>query len=272
MNAAIFTKSAKGLILASGLIAASSVMGYAQDATVSLGTQATVPLSTFYVSAPSGTVSLGGHSFDMSSGNLISLGNGQSASFTGSWLNASGAYLLLNTANTYLWYDQMTVGTVVVTYSDGTTTSTDLVVGSNIREWRTGASFADTTITDPATTTVWTGTAQSSMGGGSAVIDMLTVSLAGTKTVTSVSVNDTNGFGALQIHLAGLTIDPTTPTASCNLPGNAVNIAQACANSQAYLHAKSAIFTKTSPSQGQSPNSANAGMNTPATTGTHPTH
>jgi len=44
MNAAIFTKPAKGLILASGLIAASSVLGFAQDAPVALGAQATVPL------------------------------------------------------------------------------------------------------------------------------------------------------------------------------------------------------------------------------------
>src|SRR5260370_11515196 len=68
MNAAIFTKPAKGLILASGLIAASSVMGYAQDAPVALGAQATVPLSSLYVSAPSGIVSLGGHIFDLSGG------------------------------------------------------------------------------------------------------------------------------------------------------------------------------------------------------------
>jgi len=64
MNAAIVTKPAKGLILASGLIAATSVMGYAQDATISLGSQATLPLSSLYVSAPTGITTLGGHSFD----------------------------------------------------------------------------------------------------------------------------------------------------------------------------------------------------------------
>src|SRR5919205_2103817 len=119
MNAAIFSKSAKGLILASGLIAASSVLGYAQDAPVALGSQATVPLGSYYVSAPTGTTSLGGHSFDLSGGNLIQLGNGQSATFSGSWTNSKGAYLLLNSANTYLWYDQTVVGSVAVTFSDG---------------------------------------------------------------------------------------------------------------------------------------------------------
>src|SRR5260370_33882063 len=83
MNAAIFTKPAKGLILASGLIAASSVMGYAQDAPVALGAQATVPLSSLYASAPSGIVSLGGHTFDLSGGGLTPLAHRQSGRVTG---------------------------------------------------------------------------------------------------------------------------------------------------------------------------------------------
>src|SRR2546428_2081285 len=161
MNAAIFTKSAKGLILASGLIAASSIMGYAQDAPVALGAQATVPLSGMYAGAPTGSVSLGGHTFDLSAGNLASLANGQSVSFSGSWANATGAYLLLNSANTYLWYDQTVVGNVTLTFSDGTTKSTNLMVGSNLREWRTGAGFTDNVITDPAAAQVWSGTAVS---------------------------------------------------------------------------------------------------------------
>ena len=74
MNAVIL-KSAKGLILASGLIAASSVLGYAQDVTVALGAQASTPLSSMYAGAPSGITTLGGHSFDLSSGNLIALTN-----------------------------------------------------------------------------------------------------------------------------------------------------------------------------------------------------
>src|SRR2546421_5500523 len=184
MNAAIFTKSAKGLILASGLIAASSVVGYAQDAPVALGAQATVALGSMYVSAPAGSASLGGHTFDLSGGNLIALGNGQSASFTGSWANATGAYPLLNSANTYSWFEQSVVGTVTVTFSDGTSQSTDLTVGGNLREWRTGAGFTVNTITDPGAAHVWNGTAQTSMGGGTAVLDMLTISPARTKTVT----------------------------------------------------------------------------------------
>jgi hypothetical protein len=231
MNSAIFTKSAKGLILASGLIAASSVVGYAQDVTVALGAQATVPLSSFYASAPSGTASLGGHSFDLSGGNLVSLGNGQSVTFNGSWSNAQSALLLLNTANTYLWYDQTVVGSVTLTFSDGTTQSTDLMVGGNIREWRTGAGNTVNWLIDPATTTVWSGNATD---GSTAAIDMLTISIVPAKTITSLSVANINGWGALRIDLAGLTIDPLVQQKPvCIREGNSCNTA-AAANSQAW--------------------------------------
>ena len=249
MNAAIFTKPAKGLILASGLIAASSIMGYAQDAPVALGAQATVPLSGMYAGAPTGSVSLGGHTFDLSAGNLASLANGQSVSFSGSWANATGAYLLLNSANTYLWYDQTVVGNVTLTFSDGTTQSTDLMVGSNLREWRTGAGFTVNLITDPAAAQVWSGTATD---GSAAVIDMLSISLTGTKTLTSVTVNDTNGWGALAISLSGLTIsspDPApapAPDPTCTRPGNSCNTPAAVnSNSQKWLPSTSATTPST---------------------------
>jgi hypothetical protein len=232
MNAAIFTKSAKGLILASGLIAASSVVGYAQDATVALGASATVPLSSLYASAPSGIATLGGHAFDLSGGNLVSLANGQTVTYTGSWNNAQSAYLLLNTMNTYLWYDQSVIGTVTVTFSDGTSQITNLTVGSNVREWRIGAGNTVTWFSDPATTNVWSGSAND---GSAAAIDMLTITLTGsTKTITGVTVSNTNSWGALRLDLAGLTVDPQVPqTPSCIRPGNSCNTA-AAANSQAW--------------------------------------
>ena len=234
MNAAIFTKSAKGLILASGLIAASSIMGYAQDAPVALGAQATVPLSGMYILAPSGITTLGGHTFDLTAGNAIQLVNGQSVSLSGSWANATGAYLLLNSANTYLWYDGMVVGNVTLTFSDATTQSTDLIVGTNLREWRTGAGFTDNSIADP-NANVWSGTA---IDGSAGVIDMLTIGLDGTKTVTGISLNDTNTWGALAIVFSGLTVSMTDPTPApapdptCTRPGNSCNT-PAAENSQA---------------------------------------
>src|SRR4030088_1751256 len=103
MNAALFTRSTTGLILASGLIAASSIAGYAQDAPLALGAQATNPLSGWYATTPTGQATLGGHTFDMTSGNFIALANGGSVSFTGSYQNPKAVYLLLNTSNTYGW-------------------------------------------------------------------------------------------------------------------------------------------------------------------------
>src|SRR5438876_952694 len=133
MNAAIFTKSAKGLILASGLIAASSIMGYAQDAPVALGANANV----------------------------------------------------------------------------------------------------------------WSGTA---IDGSAGVIDMLTIGLDGTKTVTGVSLNDTNTWGALAIVFSGLTVSLTDPTPApapdptCTRPGNSCNT-PAAENSQADKWQPSIIAT-----------------------------
>src|ERR1700693_369193 len=214
MDASTLAKSAKALILASGLIAASTVIGAAQDAPVPLGTTATVALNSWYITPPSGQALLGGHTFDLTSGNLILLANGQSVSFTGSFAGVKSAYLLLNSSNTYLYYDGSPVGQVVLTFSDGTTLSTDLIEGTNIREWRTAAGATVSTVTAGAgSTQVWTGTAQPGMGGGAAVIDMLSipVTTAG-KTLTTVTLHDTNTFGALHIQLAGLTVDWTAPT------------------------------------------------------------
>jgi len=231
MDASTLAKSAKALILASGLIVASTVVGAAQDAPVPLGTTATVALNSWYVTPPSGQALLGGHTFDLSGGNLILLANGQSVSFTGSYAGVKGAYLLLNSSNTYSYYVDSAVGQVVLTFSDGTTQSTDLIVGTNLREWRISAGATVSSLSTTGNTAqVWSGTAQPSMGGGTAVIDMLSipVTTAG-KTLTTVTVTDTNAFGALHIQLAGLTVDftapapaPTpTPTPTCTMNDHA---------------------------------------------------
>jgi hypothetical protein len=277
MNAGLFTKSTTGLILATGLIAASSVLAHAQDAPVALGATATALLSASYATVPTGQATLGGHTFDMSSGKMLQLKNGGSASFTGSYQKPTAVHLLLNTANTNSMYAGSPVGTVVLTFSDATTQSATLTVGSNLREWYIGAFGVVNTVTDitPNASTpyvtqgVWTTTVVG--GTGAAVIDMLTVPVLAantSKTLTGVQLNDTNPWGSLQVDLAGLTVEftPPAPLPTCSRPGNSVNIAQACAHSEAAEHAKSANFTGTSPSQGKSTNSADAGTNTPAMT------
>ena len=277
MNGAIFTKSTKGLILAAGLIAASSVLAHAQDAPVALGAQATALLTASYTTVPTGLATLGGHTFDMTSGKMLQMKNGGSASFAGSFQKPTAVHLLLNSANTNSMYTGSPVGTVVLTFSDATTQSATLTVGSNLREWFIGAFGVVNTVTDITpnastpyvTQAVWTTTVVG--GTGAAVLDMLTVPVLAantSKTLTGVQLNDTNPFGSLQIDLSGLTVEftPPAPQPTCSRPGNSVNIAQACAHSEAAEHAKSANFTGTSPSQGKSTNSADAGTNTPAMT------
>jgi hypothetical protein len=247
MDASTLAKSAKALILASGLIVATTAVGAAQDAPIPLGTPATVALSSWYVAPPSGQALLGGHTFNLTAGNLILLGNGQSASFTGSYANAKAVDLLLNTSNTYaMWYDQTPVGTVVLTFSDGTTLSTTLTAGVNIREWRPASSVTvNTVLLNGPSSQVWAGTAQPVMGGGTAVIDMLTIA-AGGKTLTGVAVNDTNTFGALKMQLSGLTVElnastppPTpTPTPTCTMNDHAGKVSATKAQNVPHCVAK----------------------------------
>src|SRR5882672_6876835 len=166
MNAALFTKSTTGLILASGLIAASSVLGHAQDAPIALGTTATYPLSGAYSTVPTGQAVLGGHTFDMTAGSMLKLATSGSVSYAGSYQNPTAVHLLLNSANTYSWYAGTPVGTVVLTFADGTTQTATLTVGGNLREWYTGGYGVVNTVSDvtPSTTTpysteAWTTTA-----------------------------------------------------------------------------------------------------------------
>jgi hypothetical protein len=82
------------------LIGTSSVLTHAQDAPVALGTAATAKLSASYTTVPTGMATLGGHTFDMTSGNLLGLGNNGSVSYAVSYQNPTAIHLLLNTANT----------------------------------------------------------------------------------------------------------------------------------------------------------------------------
>ena len=209
MNAAgIVTKPARALILASGLIAATSVVGFAQDVTVGLGTLATGTMTNAYLTPPTGKVVLGGHTFDLTSGMMLQLSGGQSASLSGSYPNTKAAYLLLNSYLTYLNYAGATIGTVVLTFSDGTTQTTNLVVGTNVREWRPAGSNTVNTATGAGWSNAWTGQAQPSAGGGTAVIDMLTIPVVGTgKTLTGIRIADQELTGVVGLIVPAVTVD-----------------------------------------------------------------
>jgi hypothetical protein len=245
MNAALFTKSTTGLILASSLIAASTVLGHAQDAPIALGTLATYPLTSAYSTVPTGMATLGGHTFDMTSGKMINLATNASVSYAGSYQNPKAVHLLLNSANTYNWYSGTTVGTVLLTFSDTSTQSANLTVGANLREWYIGGFGVVNTVTDttpstinPYSTQVWTTTALNSTG--TAVLDMVSVPVLtanATKTLTSVQVTNSNPYGgSLNIDLSGLTVEVTAPAPqpqpTCDRPGNSCNT-PAAQNSQA---------------------------------------
>ena len=212
MNAAILTKPAKGLVLASGLLIGLSSIASAQTGTVSLGAQATRALASFYYNPPAGPALPNTTTpFDLSGGNFVYLGHGGSAMFTTSYKNPSAVYLLVNSSYTYYWYAGRRAGQVTLTFSDGTTQTTDLTIGGNVREWRIGA--GDLVVgsnSDAASSNAWSGSAQGWMGGGAAVIDQLkvTVSTSG-KTLTGVSVSRANDDMAVWLLFSGLTVDYT---------------------------------------------------------------
>ena len=221
MNAAgIISKPARALVLASGLLAATSIVGFAQDVPVGFGAVGNFALTNSYVNPPTGTVSLGGHQFDFSSGNMIRIEGGQSASISGSYPNATAAYVLINSYNTWTNYTGQSVSRIVLTFSDGTTQTTTLIVGANIREWRPNPLTVNTA-TDANLATVWTGEATQVAGGGTAIIDMLTIPVTGQyKTLTNLSITDDN-LNGLGLLVQGVTIDDgPAPQPVCIRQGN----------------------------------------------------
>ena len=208
MNAAgTLIKPLRALILASGLIAATSVTSLAADVIVPFGTAPTGPVANAYLNPPTGIAVLGGHTFDLTTGKMIQLAGGQSATLTGSYPNTKAVYLLLNSYCTWLYYAGVTVGSVVLTFSDATTQTTNLVAGTNLREWRPAGTNTVNTAAAPGWSNAWTGLAQPTAGGGTAVIDMLTITVAGTgKTLTSIKISNTD-LGAIGIIAPAVTVD-----------------------------------------------------------------
>jgi hypothetical protein len=208
MNAELVGKPLKGFVLASALALATSIPALAQDAAVDLGAQATTPLSGLYLNPPTGSVTLGGKPF--STGNFDWLAAGGSGTFAASYPNPTAVYVLVNSSWTSGWYAGHTVGTVQLTFSDGTTQSVALVEGVNVREWQIGASWTVNTVSDPSNTNVWLGSAGN---GAAAAIDMLTVPVATTtRTLSSITVSNTDSTGGgLHLQVNGLAVSYTPP-------------------------------------------------------------
>lgn len=250
MNAALATKAGKALILASSMTLALNAAASASttSAAVPLGSQATLSLASLYTNPPSGAVTLNGLPFQV--GNAWQLSSGASATAAASFPKPLSVALLVNTQNSYYWYQGSSIGQVTLTFADGTTQSTDLVLGGNVRDWVTSAGFVVTSVTDASNTPAWTGT---DSNGDTTTIDMLNI-LPPTGTtwpsLASVTVTSLGGYDPLAIMVDGIavTYDPATPAPV--RPGNSGNT-PAATHSQAALHSNSANFTGQSPAQGQ---------------------
>jgi hypothetical protein len=169
----------------------------------------TCPLSSNYVNPPSGSVTLGGVPFSLTAADWIAPGG--SDSYTMATSTPTAVYLLINTANGWTSFAGQTLGRVRLTFSDGTTRDTALIVGANVREWAQTSGSVNT-LTDPNAKNVWTGTNVNT--GGAGVIDMLTIPVAATTAqLTGVTVTDT-ATSTLYYMIEGLTVayDPVVPT------------------------------------------------------------
>jgi len=126
-------------------------------------------------------------------------------------------HLLLNTGNTYA--DQMSVGqqigSVVLNFSAGAPSVTPLLVGVNIREWGVGttAQAVITNYSDPNLQQVWGGI---NNGGITSVVDMLTIPVANSNTLTQIILEDRSialiGETNPALSLKGMTVTVPEPS------------------------------------------------------------
>ena len=253
MNPRPFTKLTKSLVVATGLSLATAAVVSAYAAapadkrataftTIPLSTVASRPLSDLYIAPPTGTQMLGGTPFD--TGSFALLSPGQTASVTTTIPGVVSLHLLLNSYGTMWYYAGQTLGTVRLTFSDGSVQDTTLVVGNNIREWRVGAgSWVVGTVTSPKNIRVWDGLAH--LDGGEAVIDMLTIPVQPTHgSLTGVAVTTTASGTLMRTVFSGLTVEHLLrPGESDETP--------AAVHSQAPEHSNSQNFTGVSPAKGE---------------------
>jgi hypothetical protein len=208
--------------------------------TVSLSSVASRPLSDLYITPPTGTQVLGGTPFD--TGSFALLSPGDTATLTTGVNGVVNVQLLLNSYGTMWYYAGQKLGTVRLTFSDGSVQETTLVVGTNVREWRVGAgSWVVGTVTSQASTRVWDGVAH--LDGGEAVIDMLTVPVQPAHgSLTGVAVTTTATGTLMRTVFSGLTVEHLLrPGKSGETP--------AAWRSQAPEHSNSQNFTGVKPSR-----------------------
>lgn len=205
--------------------------------------QAPLARTTFYTAPTSAVLTPSGIPFSLANTYWLRYGDAP-VSLSMNYEKPLAVYLLLNTSWTNAYFAGQTVGVVRLSFSDGSTRTTPLVVGANIREWEYGVSWTVRTLSNPSTVSVWQGQAQAWAGGAAATMDMIPVDATSTTarlTGVTVSITYNSHMGILY---QGLTVayDPW------HRPGHSWDT-PAAVNSQAPMHAQSANFTGLSPAQ-----------------------
>ena len=215
--------------------------------TLDMGALAKYPLAGTYVNPPTGAASLSGVPFTLANIALVTSGN--NLPLTSAVHKPLSVSVLMNSAFGYYSYKGQTVGTVHLTFSDGSAQDTNLVAGGQVREWWLNSGYLIDTLSSPQAKNVWQGQGVPAAGIGTnpAVIDMVTVAIAPTTAdLTGISVSDA-ASSPFDLLVSGVTVayDATTkPTR----PGNSGNT-PAAQHSKAPEHSNSANFTGTNPSQ-----------------------
>lgn len=208
-------KTARILFFAVGFLFYSVAISnvWAQSANfvkVSLESITTRATSEIYVNPPIGDVVLGGIPFYIhpTHNMAVPLGGGNALDISVNVSNTTKVFLLLNSYNTWYYYNNQKTGEIKLEFSDSSVYAKDIIVGGNIREWREGNDIIPTVnwVTDPASQEIFRG--MPTHLAPPAVMDMLTLDLptnfAG-KTLTKVTIADTT-FGDPGIIWMGLTV------------------------------------------------------------------
>ena len=202
--------------------------------------QASVARSYFYQHPSTSLTTSGNVPFTLGNAYWMHFGDAP-ASLSLDYAQPQAVYLLINTSWTDAGFAGQTVGTVRLSFSDGTANDTALVVGSNIREWECGVSWTANTLSSPSTVSVWQDQAQAAVGGAAATMDMLTIPVSSTARLTGVTVTATSN-SHMGILFQGLTVTYNPLTR----PGESDDT-RAALRSQAPNHAQSQIFTGANP-------------------------
>jgi len=207
--------------------------------------QASVARSYFYQHPSTSLTTSGNVPFTLGNAYWMHFGDAP-ASLSLDYAQPQAVYLLINTSWTDAGFAGQTVGNVHLSFNDGSSQNTALVVGANIREWEYGVNWTANTLSSSTAASVWQDQAQLAVGGAAATMDMLTIPVSSAAHLTGVTVSDTNN-SHMGILVQGLTVQYNPFTR----PGES-DSTKAALRSQAPLHSQSPIFSSGMPANSNS--------------------